>query len=228
MPRQTAFTLVEMLAVVAIMLILMVATFGMFNLFAERVGPESTAATLQALMSGARDYAASNSVYTRVVFRCTDSAGTADGSILTIEYLPPGSTSWASGKQEIRGRSPLALHNQMYVMKEIPSLSVTVPAVPSDPKTLTPDQIKAWRDYDKGILDAVTAHALSGGTLKTTVFYMEFDPAGYTRTQSIDASVPVANLVQDGLTIVKVVGVRVTAYKLYPLNMNTGTLLVFE
>ena len=93
MRTRKAFTLIEMLAVIGIMLVLMVATFGAFSLFAERMGPGEAQATLQGYLNGARAYAAANGVKTRVEFsvnivrNATGVSGPSmqDGTVVTIE-----------------------------------------------------------------------------------------------------------------------------------------------
>jgi prepilin-type N-terminal cleavage/methylation domain-containing protein len=219
------FTLAEMLAVIGIMLVLVVATFGVFGLFAQRLGPDSALATLQAMLNGARDYAATNGVLTRISFTAT-AAKPEDGTTMTLQYKDPGGTDWKA----VRGRSPVSLKDRMFVCRDMPTSLPTPPSTASDPRVVSEADVNAWKDHESKMLTALTNFAYPSGLLATThtEFYAVFDPAGYLRIPNSDPKCPAANCVLYGLTIVQVGGTRVVAYAFYPINSNTGTRVVFD
>lgn len=230
MRRQAAFTLVEMLAVIAIMLILMTASFGMFSLFSEQIGPESVLATVQALMNGARDYAATNGVSARLLFETTEANSSStllDGTRITMQRWSRADTRWES----IPGRRSMDLHGNMFVLKEIPTVSNLATNLPHNTNRTnpTPEDIEKWKEFERAVRDKVQEHGLSGGKPKSehNGFVIEFGPSGYPPVpgRGHTKSEPI---VEDGLTIIRVVGEEVKGYAFYPINTNTGTRLVFE
>ena len=225
MKMRHGFTLIELLAVIGIMLVLMVAAFGVFNLFAKQTGPQAAVATVQAMLNAARDYAASNGVDAQVVFTA-DPARPLDGTTMRLEYKPIGGTAFVP----VPARRPILLRDEVYVLIGLPDLSdIPVPAPAADPRNPTDTELGLWATYEKQLLygkdldgqGGVTGFAIgSDGKLKAEhrEFYVVFDPAGYLKGDS--------NLV--GMTVVQVSGNRVVQYVSYPLNANTGTRLVFE
>jgi len=215
------FTLAEMLAVIGIMLVLMVATFGVFGLFAQRMGPDSALATIQAMLNSARDYAATNGVLTRISFTA-NALKPEDGTTMTLQYKNPGGAGWMA----VRGRTPVSLKDRMFVCRDMPTSLPTPPAAASDPRQVQETDVNAWKNYEGRVLDALTTFAYPGGQLGTnhTQFYAIFDPAGYLRITQEEAS----QCVLYGLTVVQVGGTRVVAYAFYPINSNTGTRVVFD
>jgi len=215
-----AFTLAEMLAVIGIMLVLMVATFGVFNIFAQRMGPQTSLATVQAMLNGARDYAATNGVLARINFTA-DPRKPEEGTVMTLQYRDASSGTW----EAVRGRRPVSLKDNLYVLRDMPAIP-TPPSVASDPRVVREAEVTAWKQYEKQVADAVTAFACSDGKIVSphTDFYVVFDPAGYMRI-SDDAPGKCALY---GLTVVQIGGTRVVAYAFYPLNANTGTRVVFD
>jgi prepilin-type N-terminal cleavage/methylation domain-containing protein len=233
MRTRKAFTLIEMLAVIGIMLVLMVATFGAFSLFAERMGPGEAQATLQGYFNGARAYAAANGVQTRVEF----SVGTVrndkgvsgpsmqDGTVVTIKYLSDTASEW----REVPGTNRVTLGNGIFVIKGVPAM----PTSSNYKKSLKEGDIQGWRSYEAKARDEVNTAVSQamGGTPSTT--YIQFDPAGYlvefdssTVPRGMEPSVP-------GLTIVKLVGgewgaAKVSQYRFFLLNAFSGTRLVFD
>jgi hypothetical protein len=221
-----------MLAVIGIMLVLMVATFGAFNLFAERMGPGEAQATLQGYFNGARAYAAANGVQTRVEFSVNtvrNDAGLSgpsmqDGTVVTIKYFSDTASEW----RETPGTNRVTLGNGIFVIKGVPPTTGVVA-----PTSTGADQVAQWRAYEgqllKKINDAVSK--AMGGTPSTT--YIQFDPAGYlvefessTVPSGMAPSVP-------GLTIVKLVGgdwstAKVSQYRFFLINAYSGTRLVFD
>lgn len=229
MQRVKAFTLVEMLAVVAILLVLMGATFGMFSLFAERTGPDTVVATIQAMLNGTRDYAATHGVATRLGFSQKDKTTntTAMGTILTMEYLPPGKTEWPADGRQIIGHRPILMQPQMFVIRDLPDLhSVTPPAKAVDDNVSDADK-KNWAEYQGRILKAVQdlakKGAISGSIInKEYEFFIEFDSAGYLNVDAATASQ------LNGLTVARLASGQVTEFVLYPLNTYSGTRLLFD
>jgi prepilin-type N-terminal cleavage/methylation domain-containing protein len=237
MRTRKAFTLIEMLAVIGIMLVLMVATFGAFSLFAERMGPGEAQATLQGYLNGARAYAAANGVQTRVEFSVNtvrnDKGGSGpsmqDGTVVTIKYLPPEITSDnASDWKEIPGTSRVTLGNGIFVIKGIPPM----PQSSNFKKTLTEGNIAGWRSYEdmaRKEVNTAVSQAM-GGTPPTPPPYIQFDPAGYLVESS---TVPPGMAAVPGLTIVKLVGgdwntAKISQYRFFLLNAYSGTRLVFD
>jgi len=237
MRRKAAFTLVEMLAVVAIMLVLMTATFGMFGMFAEQTGPESVLSIVQAVLNGARDYAASNGVSVRVLFETTDEGNTLlDGTRMIVQRWSSADDRW----EILPGRRPVELHGSMYVLNEIPGISNLAGGLPTTTRTNPkPEDIESWKKYERDVRDKVQAHAFSGSALtsrsKHNGFCIEFGPAGYPPVPGHEHTTQ-EPIVQEGLTVIRaVVGEaatnadsRVVSYAFYPINTNTGTRHVFE
>jgi prepilin-type N-terminal cleavage/methylation domain-containing protein len=237
MRTRKAFTLIEMLAVIGIMLVLMVATFGAFSLFAERMGPGEAQATLQGYLNGARAYAAANGVQTRVEFGVNivknDKGGTGpsmeDGTVVTIKYLPPEIISSSpSDWKEIPGTNRVALGNGIFVIKGLPPMSQSA----SLKKTLKEGDIQGWRSYEAKARDEVNTAVSQamGGTPPTPPPFIQFDPAGYLVESS---TVPQGMAAVPGLTIVKLVGggwstAKVSQYRFFLLNAFSGTRLVFD
>ena len=222
MGTRRGFTLIELLAVIGIMLVLMVAAFGVFNLFAKQSGPQAAVATVQAMLNAARDYAASNGVDAQVVFTAyTTRPG--DGTSMQLEYMPVNGTAFVP----VPARRPILLRDEIYVLKEMPSSLPTPPAAAADPRNPTDTELRNWATYEKNLLDAVSAFAFPGGgklEAEHQKFYVVFDPAGYLKG---DPKYP-TKTVQVGMTVVQASGDRVVQYVFYPLNANTGTRLVFE
>ncbi len=237
MRRKAAFTLVEMLAVIAIMLVLMTATFGMFSMFAEQTGPESVLSIVQAVMNGARDYAASNGVSVRVLFETTNegSNDVIDGTRMIVQRWSAIDDRW----EIIPGRRPVELHGGMYILNGIPTGISGGGSLPTTSRTNpSADDIKAWRDYEKGVRAKVHTHAFSsGGGLKGTKhngFCIEFGPSGYPPVPG-HGHTPLDRVGEMGLTVIRaVIGEggpgksTVASYAFYPINASTGTRLVFE
>lgn len=224
------FTLAEMLAVIGIMLVLMVAAFGVFSTFAERLGPDTAVSSVQAMLNGARDYAATYGVTTQVMFSAMDPkepSKQAEGTIMTLQYYDPGSSQTV---YDVLGRSPLTLRNQTFVCKDMPSFSgVSVPTA-GDKYNPSEGDVKRWDDYYAARLKAVKDWAVvdSGGKIQTDhrKFYVVFEPSGYL-AQDPPATMG-GSMITVGLTVIQLGGGSVTGFAIYPMNPNSGTRLVFE
>jgi len=228
MRSRNAFTLVEMLAVIGIMLVLMTVTFGMFRLFAERTGPDAAMARIQAFLNGARSHAAATGRDTRVEFKSRDTRNDMmEGSTLTLQeyYYNASSTTW--DWRNVPGSRSLGFRDRTYVCRGLPNVGSVTPPAQVDPRDPRPEDVASWRQYEQQVLRKVESHVLSGNELKTEhdEFYIEFCPAGFppARPRTRDA-----DIVRDGLTIAQVAARRVTSHAFYALNINTGTRLVFE
>ncbi|MFO8013656.1 MAG: prepilin-type N-terminal cleavage/methylation domain-containing protein [Phycisphaerae bacterium] len=238
-----AFTLVEMLAVVSIMLILLGVSYGILNSLAQQAGPEAVLVTVQAMVHNARDYAAGRGVHARVEFRFTE-PGTNDqmpSSTMRLQYWTEefGTGEWV----DVPGRDPVALPQGLYVCKGFPSaLPQLSLSVPDDAADVTDQQVQAWQSYEQDVLDAVKSHALGSGTsaeLKDDhdEFYIVYGPEGYpVDTSRLTTMEMQTNEVvggsgtggAPGLTLVRLSGTQVSAYTFYLWNQNTGTRLIFQ
>jgi len=233
MRNAKGFTLAEMLAVIGIMLVLMVAAFGVFTSFAERAGPDTAVSTVQAMLNGARDYAASNGVLAAVNFTA-DPANRADqGTIMRLcwQEVGAGGTVWS----DVRGRTAVSLGENLYACNGLPAAMPALLAVGANPNTAQDEtQVLAWKTGYEAILmgptGVITAQAATLDTPAGQSFYAVFDPAGGLQIQ--DPAGNAVGRVQGGLTIVKMThstaGNHVSGFALYPLNSMSGTRLVFD
>jgi prepilin-type N-terminal cleavage/methylation domain-containing protein len=233
MSIKRGFTLTEMLAVIGIMLILMVTTFGVFTTFAQRAGPDTAVSTIQAMLNGARDYAASNGVVTAVYFSVdsVDPAKPKMGSTMKLCYKPVGSTTWI----DVRGRSVITLSENMYACRDLPS-KITAPLGVGDARSET--DVTNWKkQYEENLIGPngdITKHVTGGASQVDAInrgnFYVVFDPAGYLSLGDSGTD----KYARDGLTIVQLFqvttggGTRVAAFALYPFNSLSGTRLIFD
>jgi len=236
-----AFTLVEMLAVVSIMLVLLGVSYGILTSLAQQTGPDAMLVTVQAAIHNARDYAAGRGVPARIEFRCTD-PGSDDpmpSSTMRLQYWSDAFNDWV----DVPGRESFALPQGLYVCKGFPSALPQSPtSVPDDPTKLTDDQVEEWQKHEQEVLDAVSTHALTAGSppqLKSEhdEFYIVYGPEGYPITPQDGARLTNLNLQSGdlvgatgnaGLTLVRASGSRVSAYAFYLWNQNAGTRLIFE
>ncbi len=223
MRRRDAFTLVEMLAVVSIMLLLLGAAYGIFATLTQQTGPESVLVTLQAAIHNARDYAAANGVSARVLFRSKGPTGNPlESTVLVLQHLPPEADDF----EDIPGRQPIAMPPGLYVCNGFPSgAAPTPPAVSSDGR-VSETQARQWEQYERSLMQWVGDEFLSGSNLRADQdrFCIEFGPAGYPPPEPQSSE----DIASRGLTILQVTGQRVLGYAFYTMNPNTGTRLVFE
>ena len=222
MGARRGFTLAEMLAVVGIMLILMVAAFGVFTTFAERSGPETAVATLQAMLNGARDYAAANGVVAAVRFNADPAMKPQEGTMMRLCYRAAGSTTWS----DVRGRSAVSLGENLYACKDLPA---SLPALLNVGDAMDESQVADWKKgYEAKLTDPTTGEITKVATQLSNNFYAVFDPSGGFQAQDPSGAV----CVQNGLTIVQMIKTstvtRVSAFALYPLNSMSGTRLIFD
>jgi len=226
------FTLTELLAVLAIVLVVVAGSISVWLALAGAVAPGQATAVVQAMLVGARDYAVSNGVMTRVVFK-NDLGNIEDGTMMYLEY---DSDPVTAGFQEKRvpGRGPLNAGRQVFVLTGAPPNLPSAPSVAADAAKPDPSVVQRWQEeYRDPMSKALAQHAFTNvnaagyldpdADFKSTQakFYVTFDAAG---TLSVDPATPLL------LTIVQVAGAgrRVGEYQFYLLNANTGTQLVFE
>ena len=241
MRHARGFTLAELMVVIGIMLILMVATFGVLGVLAEQAGPDSAVASIQAMLNGARDYAASNGVTTQVYFYA-DPNNLTDGATMTLQYLAPGKI-WA----DVPGRKPVPLHDWMAVCRKMPDTLPNAPTTTLDDVRngttgQTTDQVvDLWKQYRVSLLAAVQGFAMDNGPppkLKAldsqnkgfTQFGVVFDPSGYLAMHQNPAGL--SNQADDpiyALTVVQVAGgMKVTNYAFFLMNATSGNRILFE
>jgi len=229
-PRQ-GFTLTELLAVLGIVLIVVVGTLSVWLSLAGSVGPGRAAAVVQAMLNGARDYAATNDVNTRVVFT-NDVANAESGTRMSLQYdKDPDPDVWTWADVPARGAEQAGRY--LFVLKNIPSLP-NAPARPSDLADVDAAAVQAWQAYRTGVCNALASHGFSnttGGYLGAdaafasgqTPFYVTFAPTGTLAT-----GLPSGQTNPLALVIIQLAGRRVGEYEFYVLNVNTGARLVFE
>ncbi|MCX5648388.1 MAG: type II secretion system protein [Planctomycetota bacterium] len=227
------FTLTELLAVLAIVLIVVAGSISVWLAMAGAVAPGQATAVVQAMLVGARDYAVSNGVMTRVVFEnsLANVENVENGTTMYLEYDTnpnPMTVLWS----RVPRRGSLNAGRQVFVLTGAPDLP-SAPSVAADATKPDPSVVADWQTYRDTVAKKVAQHAFTNvnaaGYLETDAdfkstqakFYVTFDAAG---TLSVDPATPLL------LTIVQVAGAgrRVGEYQFYLLNANTGTQLVFE
>ena len=224
------FTLTELLAVLAIVLVVVAGSIGVWLALAETIAPGQATAVVQAMLAGARDYAVSNGVMARVVFK-NDLADVERGTEMYFEYdadRNPANPDW----QRIPGRRSEYVGSQVFVLSGAPDLSgKPVPSVAVDEKNPDPSDVKLWQEYRDWVAGKLAEYATGsstgylGDSFSSDKFYVTFDATG---TLALDLKPGEANPTL--LTTVQVAGAgrRVGEYRFYILNANTGTQLVFE
>ena len=238
MRSKAAFTLTELLAVLAIVLVVVAGSIGVWLTLAGTVAPGQATTVVQAMLVGAREYAVSNGVMTRVVFE-NDLAEVERGTTMYFEYdvnRDPAKPSW----ERVPRRGSEYAGRQIFVLTGAPNLSsVTVPPVADDAENPDASDVTAWQKYRDDVSKELAEYAFTNvntGYLKANAafkpgqpgqnkFYVTFDPTG---TLALGLKSEEANPTL--LTIVQVSGAgrRVGEYQFYILNANTGTQLVFE
>jgi prepilin-type N-terminal cleavage/methylation domain-containing protein len=228
------FTLTELLAVLAIVLIIVAGSVSVWLALAGAVAPGHATAVVQAMLAGAREYAVSKGVMTRVVFE-NSLANVDRGTTMYYEAWDQVTSSW----KRIPGRASQDAGKQVFVLTGAPDLSSKpVPDVAANAENPDASDVKLWQEYRDWVAGEVAEYAFTNvnaaGYLEANAafktgqsgqdkFYVTFDSAG---TLSLDASV--ANPLS--LTVIQIGGTgrRVSEYEFYLLNANTGAPLVFE
>ena len=223
------FTLTELLAVLAIVLIVAAGSISVWLAMAGTVAPGQATSVVQAMLVGAREYAVSNGVMTRVVFK-NDLDNIENGTTMYLEYdEDPGATGFR--QKRVPGRGPLNAGRQVFVLKDAPPNFPSAPPEATDTENPDPKVVQDWQDYRDNVSKALANYATTGGSdgyLGTDFsggqaeFYVTFDATGTLSTDPAQAP--------NVLTIIQVPGAgrRVGEHQFYVLNVNTGTQLVFE
>ena len=228
------FTLTELLAVLAIALVLVAGSIGVWLALAETVGPGQATAVVQAMLTGARDFAVTNNVMTRVVFE--NNLAYADrGTMMYFEYdadRNPANPKW----QRIPRRRSEYAGSQVFVLTGAPDLtSVTVPSVAADAENPGASDLALWQKYRDDMSEELAKYAFTnvnagylgpGADFKKPdqeKFYVTFDATGTLATDPLQANPTLLTIIQ-----VPGAGRRLGEYQFYILNANTGTQLVFE
>jgi prepilin-type N-terminal cleavage/methylation domain-containing protein len=227
------FTLAELMVVIGIMLVLMVATFGVLAIIADQSVTDKAASSVQAMLTGARDYAASNGVNAQVNFSA-DPNDLSGGTVMKLQYLTD-SGLWVN----VPGRE-VKLELSTIVCRKMPNTSdVTAP---------TNADVQAWKTYRANLLVKLTNFALTSERPPKfwstedidqnhglTNFNVVFDASGYLATDQNPGGLPKItsdpNQPSDApyaLTIIQIGGTRVVSYDFFYLNTATGTRLLFD
>jgi len=217
MHRYRAFTLVEMLAVVSIMLVLLGVTYGIFTTLAQQQGPDSVLVTLQAAMHNARDYAASEGVSTRLVFRKTEEGNTSnqlESTRLILQYIPKGESEF----EDVPGWQEAALPRGLFVIHGYPSGAPPSGAMDAD--DVDENDIEQYQKKQQQFLGKLKQKFDESTQRK---FAIEFGPAGYPPADPVTSDMDCAS----GLIVVRLAGNNVVGYAFLPFNPNTGTRLIF-
>jgi len=232
------FTLTELLAVLAIVLVVVAGSIGVWMALAETVAPGQATTVIQAMLVGARDYAVTNNVPTRVVFE-NSLANVEGGTTMYLEYDSDLSAAEFQPQRVPRRRSEYA-GRQVFVLTGAPDLSsVTVPSVAADAANPDASDVKLWQEYRVDVSKKLAEYAFGTANVNTegylgtganfesdqVRFFVTFDATG---TLALNLEPEEANPTL--LTIIQVPGAgrRVGEYRFYILNVNTGAQLVFE
>ncbi|KPK97917.1 MAG: hypothetical protein AMK75_07160 [Planctomycetes bacterium SM23_65] len=219
------FTLTELLAVLTIALVLIAGSIGVWVVLAESIGPGQATVVVQAMLVGARDFAVTNSVMTRVVF-VNDLANVDTGTMMYLEYDEMPATNGFQ-KKRVPGRSPEYAGRQLFVLKGAPNLP-PAPSVAADERNPDASVVEKWQEYRDDVSGELAKFATGGtgylgNSFSLGEFYVTFDETG-TLAADVNPENPSV------LTIIQAPGPgrRVGEYQFYILNSNTGTRLVFE
>jgi prepilin-type N-terminal cleavage/methylation domain-containing protein len=231
MRTKRGFTLAEMMVVIGIMLILMTAAVGILSTLSEQSVTDKAMSEVQAMLNGARDYAASNNVTTQVRFDA-DPDNIFYGTVMKLQTLTGNTWADVPGSEVKLGFSAIVCRKMPDSLPSPPGVSVS--QIPTDA------EVQAWKNYRVSLLAALTTFAMGNTTppkLKTvdtqgfglTQFGVVFDPTGYLATNQNPAS----EAAQAGdpiyaLTIVQIGGTKVINYAFFPLNAASGTRIYFE
>ena len=213
MKAKSGFTLTELLAVIGIGLILVAGSVSVLVALSGRIGPRQAVSTVQSMLNGARFHAVSDQVKAAAVVFESEDAGDEHGTKLSIWVARPSSGSWD--------------------WEPVPGAEETLPAgifVINMPTNLpSGDGNQVHREKLVGRIDTER----SKSSQKT--FCALFGPTGVMLKDA--AGLPSSGLPSGSLGGVDTLGLavfRVTAsdevddFVFYPLNVNTGTRLVFE
>jgi len=206
------FTLTELLAVLAIMLVVVSISFATLLVLSEQQGPESGAAVLQAATVGARDRAVTGLCKTRLVIHSTWQQSGGSSTVEIQDFVQNPQTGKDEWKASSRPKTNLP--------EGIYAFNVTIPYLAN-----TESEYMAT-------CTALTEAVWVKGTGTTEPHFkdevaecfIQFGPDGTVDWQSFGES----GAISLGPVLVRIAGDRVAAWSYYLINSNTGTRLVFE
>ena len=218
-PVRRGFTLAELLAVIGVILVLVVGSFGVLAMVGQAKGPQSALPTLQSMCNAARDLAVTSGGWARVTFMLpptgtTTTSGTQ--TVMSIQKSADGS-SWTSIPDQVE--VPIGEHMLVLVLASSgssQSYAVTMPSTDISSPTYRADVLTT-------MTNAANAYAGKAGqptSSSQTIFYLVFNSTGAVDpTSNVQTTMVVTDRAADG---------NVEAYAIYLINRNTGTRLVFE
>jgi len=220
MKAKTGFTLTELLAVIGIGLILVAGSVSVLVALSGRIGPRQAVGTVQSMLNGARFHAVSDQVKAAAVVFESEDAGGEHGAKLSI-WVARQTSGWepVPGAEE-------TLPAGIFVINMSSSLASGTP--PSG------GNADAWQKHRQDIAEKINTERKKNAQ-KT--FCALFGPTGVMLKDDAGLSssgLPSGSLSQVvtlGLAIFRVTGEdqdQVGEFVFYPLNVNTGTRLVFE
>jgi len=201
MKAKSGFTLTELLAVIGIGLILVAGSVSVLITLSGRIGPRQAVSTVQSMLNGARFHAVSDQVKAAKVRFESEDAGAEHGTKLSIWILKESESAW----------------------QPVPGAEETLPAgifVINMPTNLPSGE--GDQDHRERLAAAIR------GARSSQPFCALFGPTGVMLGDNTLSPEQVVTL---GLVIFQVTGEdqdQVGEFVFYPLNVNTGTRLVFE
>jgi Tfp pilus assembly protein FimT len=219
-PVRRGFTLAELLAVVGVIMILVVGSFGVLAMVGEARGPQSALPTLQSMCNAARDMAVTNGAMARIKFICTSAgSGSTAGSqtVMSLEKSTDNGNSWKAVPDQVE--VPIAEHMMILVLAgngSSKAYAVTMPSTDPSAPSYRGDVLTAMTNAG----NIYAGKPGSPASSSSTIFYLVFNATGAVDPSSdVQTTMVVVDRSADG---------QVQGYAIYLLNKNTGTRLVFE
>ncbi len=251
MRAKRAFTLTELLAVLGIMLVMVLGAVGVLVGLAGQMGPGRAVNSLQSMVYAARETAATRLTDAKLVFRVNDDTQDTirEGSYVAIWYRNPESDEY----EPLPYIEPVNLGTNLYVirlgaddMSNMPELHDiecndcgTEFDFPTggDAGSLTCTGCGStnlnYKHREQQLHEWLTAHVTGGTPPRVLASHTDFEltvHAGGHIDVVVDneQSPDYASAVPVVLVIVQFSGGQVRGHAYYPMNLNTGTRLVFE
>jgi len=220
MKAKSGFTLTELLAVIGIGLILVAGSVSVLVALSGRIGPRQAVSTVQSMLNGARFHAVSSRAKAAaVVFESgKEKAGGEHGTKLSLWVARPSSGSGSWDWEPVSGAEE-SLPAKIFVV----NMPTNLPSGEGD------------QDHRERLADRIDSEWSSRPN-----FCALFGPTGVMLRGSdvtssdlsgLPGSISTSQVVELGLAIFRVTGDdqdQVGDFVFYPLNVNTGTRLVFE